>query len=314
MLPIHLIPQQPNINFLRYKWIAVGLTLFLTLASIFVVSTKGLSYGIDFSGGIMMEVAATDGSKVDLAGMREHLNSLSLGEVALQEFGKENHVLIRVQQQKGGQAEQMAAVQKVRESLGAKYDFRRVEFVGPKVGDELVRDSTIAVLLSMAGIMLYIWFRFEWQYGVNALIAAIYDVVTTLGIYSLFNIEFNLTSIAALLTLAGYSINDKVVVYDRIRENLRKYKKMPMEELLNLSVNQTLARSVMTSVTVFLAVLALLFFGGEVIRGFNIAMTWGVLVAMFSSVYVAAPLILWMMPERKETDPETNGDRYQNAA
>ncbi len=314
MLPIHLIPQQPNIDFLRYKWIAVGFTVFLTIASIFIVATRGLNYGIDFAGGIMMEVSATDGSKVELGSMREHLNGIGLGEVALQEFGTENHILIRVQQQKGGQAEQMAAVQKVRESLGAKYDFRRVEFVGPKVGSELVRDSTIAVLLSMAGIMLYIWFRFEWQYGVNALIAAIYDVVTTLGLYSFFNIEFNLTSIAALLTLAGYSINDKVVVYDRIRENLRKYKKMPMEELLNLSVNQTLARSVMTSVTVFLAVLALLFFGGDVIRGFNIAMTWGVLVAMFSSVYVAAPLILWMMPERKADNPDENGHQFSSAA
>lgn len=312
MLPIHLIPQQPNIDYLKYKWIAVGITLFLTLASIFVVGTKGLNYGIDFKGGIMMEVSSN--TATDLATMRGQLGGLGLGEVALQEFGLEKHILIRVQQQKGGQAEQMAAVEKVRTELGSEYTFRRVEFVGPKVGEELVRDSTIAVLLSMAGIMMYIWFRFEWQYGVNALIAAVYDVVTTLGLYSLFDIEFNLTSIAALLTLAGYSINDKVVVYDRIRENLRKYKKMPMAELLNLSVNQTLARSVMTSVTVFLAVLALLVFGGDVIRGFNIAMTWGVLVAMFSSVYVAAPLILWMMPERKNPDSEDEGNNGFSAA
>lgn len=311
MLPIHLVPQQPNIRFLRYKWIAVGITVFLILASLVIVNTRGLNYGIDFQGGILIEVAAKD--KVDLGVMRSELGGLGLGEVALQEFGQDNHILIRVQQQEGGQAEQMAAVQKVREKLGAEYDYRRVEFVGPKVGQELVRDSAIAVLLSMIGIMIYIWFRFEWQYGVNALIAAVFDVVTTLGLYSLLDLEFNLTSIAALMTLAGYSINDKIVVYDRIRENLRKYKTMPMEDLLNLSVNQTLARSVMTSVTVLLAVLALLFFGGDVIRGFNIAMTWGILVAMFSSVYVAAPLIMWMMPDRTAKDG-ANGHPFENAA
>ncbi len=296
IFPLRLISEQPNINFLKYKWWAVGLTVFLILASLVIVNVRGLNYGIDFKGGIMMEVSAEQ--KPDIAAMREKLGDLGLGEIALQEFGQENHILIRVQQQDGGEAAQQAAVNAVKQSLGAEYEYRRVEFVGPKVGQELVRNSTIAVLLSMAGIMVYIWFRFEWQYGVNALIAAIFDVVTTLGLYSLLDLEFNLTSIAALLTLAGYSINDKVVVYDRIRENLRKYKKMGLEELMNLSVNQTLARSVMTTVTVFLAVIALLFFGGEVIRGFNIAMTWGILIAMFSSVYVAAPLILWMMPER----------------
>ncbi len=296
IFPLRLISEQPNINFLKYKWWAVGLTVFLMLASILIVNMRGLNYGIDFKGGIMMEVSAQQ--KPDIAAMREKLGGLGLGEIALQEFGQENHILIRVQQQEGGEQAQQAAVNAVKQSLGTDYEYRRVEFVGPKVGQELVRNSTIAVLLSMAGIMVYIWFRFEWQYGVNALIAAIFDVVTTLGLYALLDLEFNLTSIAALLTLAGYSINDKVVVYDRIRENLRKYKKMPLEELMNLSVNQTLARSVMTTVTVFLAVIALLFFGGEVIRGFNIAMTWGILVAMFSSVYVAAPLILWMMPER----------------
>ncbi len=296
IFPLRLISEQPNINFLKYKWWAVGLTVFLMLASILIVNMRGLNYGIDFKGGIMMEVSAQQ--KPDIAAMREKLGGLGLGEIALQEFGQENHILIRVQQQEGGEQAQQAAVNAVKQSLGTDYEYRRVEFVGPKVGQELVRNSTIAVLLSMAGIMVYIWFRFEWQYGVNALIAAIFDVVTTLGLYALLDLEFNLTSIAALLTLAGYSINDKVVVYDRIRENLRKYKKMTLEELMNLSVNQTLARSVMTTVTVFLAVIALLFFGGEVIRGFNIAMTWGILVAMFSSVYVAAPLILWMMPER----------------
>lgn len=312
MLPIHLIPQQPNIDFLKYKWIAVGFTVFLIVASLLVVNTKGLNYGIDFKGGIMMEVAAKE--TPDLGTMRSELNELGLGEVALQEFGKDNHVMIRIQQQEGGEAGQQAAVNKIKETLGQNYEYRRVEFVGPKVGNELIKNSAIAILLSTIGIMVYIWFRFEWQYGVNALIAAVFDVVTTLGLYSLLDIEFNLTSIAALMTLAGYSINDKVVVYDRIRENLRKYKTMPMEQLLNLSVNQTLARSVMTSVTVFLAVLALLFFGGEVIRGFNIAMTWGVLCAMFSSVYVAAPLIMWMMPERTAKDDDNGQSGYRTAA
>jgi preprotein translocase subunit SecF len=228
--------------------------------------------------------------------MRATLGGLALGEVALQTFGAPNDVLIRVQRQEGGEEAQQAAISAVRSALderfGEEISYRRVEFVGPKVSSELLWAGTQAVLYSIIAILAYVWFRFEWQYAIGAIIALVHDTLTTIGMFALLGLEFNLASVAALLTIVGYSLNDTVVIYDRVRENLRKYKAMPMTELLDRSINDTLARTVMTSGTTLVALLALAIFGGPVIRGFVIAMIWGVLIGTFSTVYVATPILV----------------------
>jgi preprotein translocase SecF subunit len=230
--------------------------------------------------------------------MRGALSGLGLGEVALQEFGDPRDVLIRVERQAGDATAQQRAVDEVKKALnreiGTGISYRRVEFVGPKVSDELKEAGTIAVLLAVFCMLVYIWFRFEWQFSVGAVIALVHDVVLTIGVFSLTRLEFNLSIIAALLTIVGYSINDTVVVYDRVRENMRKYKKLPLPALLNQSVNETLSRTVMTSVTTLLALIALYIFGGQVIRDFSFAMIWGVLVGTYSSIFVAAPTLLYL--------------------
>jgi preprotein translocase subunit SecF len=230
--------------------------------------------------------------------MRSALSGLNLGEVALQEFGRNTEVLIRVERQPGDSAAQQLAVAAVKEALAkeitGEISYRRVEFVGPKVSAELVRAGTLASVLAVVAMLVYIWFRFEWQFGVGAVIAILHDVLLTIGIFSLLGLEFNLSTVAAILTIAGYSINDTVVVYDRVRENLRKFKQMPLTELLNLSINATLSRTLLTSVTTLIALLTLYLFGGEVLRGFSFAMIWGVLVGTYSSIFIAVPLLVYM--------------------
>ena len=239
------------------------------------------------------------------------MGGLGLGEIKLQEFGAPDDILIRIQKQEGDEKAQQVAIDKVRESLGSRViEYRRTEFVGPTVGAELREAAAWAVLSAIAAMLLYIWFRFEWQFGLGAVIALLHDVVTTIGLFALFKLEFNLATVAAILTIAGYSINDTVVVYDRVRENMRRYKKMPYEELFNVSINQTLSRTVVTSVTTLLALFALYLFGGEVIRGFSIALIWGVLVGTYSSISLAVPILLYIRPERgggEETDGVTDG-------
>ena len=242
----------------------------LVAASVFMFLSKGLNYGIDFKGGIMLEVRTEKAANI--AGMRTTLGDLGLGEVSLQEFGQPTDVLIRIQRQDGGEKAQQEAVNTIKAALGSSVEYRRTEFVGPKVSDELFWDGLTAVGLAVLAILMYIWFRFEWQFGLGAVVALSHDVITTIGIFALMGFEFNLSTVAAVLTIAGYSINDTVVVFDRVRENLRKYKKMPFPELLNNSINQTLSRTVITSVTTMLALLALYFLGGEVIRDFSFAM------------------------------------------
>jgi len=217
---------------------------------------------------------------------------LGLGEVSLQEFGQPTDVLIRIQRQDGGEKAQQEAVNTIKAALGSSVEYRRTEFVGPKVSDELFWDGLTAVGLAILAILIYIWFRFEWQFGLGAVVALSHDVITTIGIFALMGFEFNLSTVAAVLTIAGYSINDTVVVFDRVRENLRKYKKMPFPELLNNSINQTLSRTVITSVTTMLALLALYLLGGEVIRDFSFAMIWGVLIGTYSSICLAVPILL----------------------
>ena len=291
--PLRLVPPDTKIDFIGKRPFAFAFSLVLVALSVGFYFVKGLNYGIDFRGGILMEVRTP--GPADLQQMRVDLSGLGLGEVALQEFGAPTDVLIRVERQPGGEKAQMRAVEVVKEALGATVSsYRRVEFVGPKVGGELIRAGTIAVVLSILAIMIYVWFRFEWQFSIGAVVALIHDVITTIGIFSFLGLEFNLATVAAILTIAGYSINDTVVVFDRIRENLRKYKTMEVEQLLNLSVNNTLSRTVLTSVTTLLALVAIYYFGGAVISDFSFALIWGVLIGTYSSIWIASPVLLFL--------------------
>jgi preprotein translocase SecF subunit len=302
MRSFRLIPDDTRIPFVRYRYWAYAFSSALVLLTLVLLPTKGLNFGIDFQGGILIEVGMP-GPAADLAAMRSTLQDLGLGEIALQEFGGPANVLIRVERQAGGEQGQLAAVTKVKtafaERFGQDVSYRRVEFVGPKVSQDLLWAGTQATVYALIAILVYVWFRFEWQFAVGAVVALIHDAVTTLGLFSLFGLEFNLTTIAAILTIVGYSINDTVVIYDRVRENLRRYKAMSLPELIDRSVNDTLARTVMTSLTTLLALVALVVAGGPVIRGFTIAMIWGVLIGTYSTIYVASPIILHLRLPRE---------------
>ena len=284
-------------SFLPFRKLFFIFSAALILVSVGLYLTKGLNYGIDFKGGILIEVR-TAGEKADIAGMRAQFKNSGLGEVALQEFGQPTDVLIRVQRQDGGEKAQQEAVKIVKKLLGDKVSYRRTETVGPKVSAELFLDGIYAVLAAIFAILLYIWFRFEWQFGLGAVIALLHDVLSTIGLFALLQLEFNLSTVAAVLTIAGYSINDTVVVFDRVRENLRKYKKLPLDELFNNSINETLSRTVMTSVTTLLALLALYILGGEIIKDFSLAMIWGVIIGTYSSICLAVPLLLYLKIDR----------------
>lgn len=273
------------------RWLAFVLSGAAIIATFFLLFTHGLNMGIDFTGGIVMEVRMPKAT--ELHDIRKELSTLNLGDVTLQNFGTERDILIRLPQQHGGSDAQNAAIAKIKTALGAGVEYRKIEQVGPQVGDELAAGATWAMLLSFAAIMVYIWVRFEWQFGVGGLLALIHDAIITIGFYAFTQIEFNLTSVAAVLTIIGYSINDSVVIYDRIRENLRKYKKMPISELLDLSINETLSRTIMTVMTTLLALLALILVGGEVIRGFSMAMFFGIVVGTYSSIYISAPVLIY---------------------
>jgi preprotein translocase SecF subunit len=295
-MQFRLVPDKTNIRFIRWRIPAMVFSAVLMVASIVGVFYPGLNFGIDFKGGILMEVRTP--GPADLASMRSNLNQLGLGEVALQEFGADTDVLIRIARQEGDEAAQQAAVAIVQaaldEQIGEGISYRRTEFVGPKVSEELLQAGVMATVLAMLAVLVYIWFRFEWQYGVGAIVALVHDVVLTIGLFALLGLEVNLTTVAAVLTIVGYSLNDTVVIFDRVRENLRRYRSMPIAELLDVSMNETLARTLMTSLTTLLALLSLYFFGGEVIRGFTLAMIWGVLVGTYSTIYVSTPTLLYL--------------------
>ena len=298
-------PHNLRLPFMRYKGICLVLSLIFMAASLGLYFTRGLNYGVDFVGGSLVEVQHKNGP-ADLSAMREKLNALGIGSVQIQSFGADTDVLIRVEQQKGGEVEQQAAMKKVVDALGPEYTQRRIEVVGPAVSSELRRTGLIAVLASLVAISIYVWFRFEWQFGVGALIALLHDVLCTVGLFVLLRLDFSLTALAALLTIAGYSINDTVVIFDRVRENMRRYKKMGLIELLNFSINETLARTLMTSGTVFVAVLALVLFGGPVLYSFSVAMLWGVIVGTYSSIWVACAGLVYLnlRPDQLRLDEE----------
>src|ERR1700744_845989 len=279
---------------MRFRRISFPISAMLSIAAIFLYFFHGLNFGIDFVGGTLIEVQ-TKAGPADLAKMRTTIGALKLGDFQLQQFGAPNDVLIRIPQQPGGDEAQQAAVQKVRDALGSEVDYRRVEVVGPSVSTELLAYGTIGLVLAICAILIYLWFRFEWQFALGAMIANVHDLVLSVGFMSLTHVDFDLTSIAALLTILGYSLNDTVVIYDRIREMLRRYKKMPMPELLNTSINSTLSRSVITHVTVAMSLLALLLFGGQAIHSFTATMMFGVvLVGTYTSVFIASPILIYL--------------------
>lgn len=280
-----------NLQFMSIRRYVFAIALIGAVASLGGFATWGLNLGIDFKGGSIIEVKAREGV-ADLADIRTRLSDLNLGEIQAQGFGSDQDVLIRVPAQEGGENAEQSAITLVRGELEDKYEFRRVEVVGPAVSGELTTTSTIGVGIALLAIMVYIWVRFEWQFAIGAIIATIHDVILTVALFVFTGIEFNLTSIAAVLTILGYSLNDTVVIYDRVRENLRRYKKMPLPVLIDLSLNQTLSRSILTGVTVMLALLSLYIFGGEVIRSFTFAMLFGVAIGVFSSVYIAGPVLI----------------------
>ncbi len=298
-MKLRLVPAKTSIPFIQQHILAFVVSSLLAVGSLVMFAGPGLNLGIDFEGGILIEVGTEQ--PANLGDMRNALSGAGLGEVALQEFGSPTEVLIRIERQQGGEKAQQEAVEVVKARLGqeiGQVSYRRVETVGPKVSAELGLAALQAVGIAVIAMLVYIWFRFEWQFSVGAVLALVHDVVLTIGMFAVTRIEFNLASVAAILTIVGYSINDTVVVYDRIRENLRKYKQKPIPDLLNLSINETLSRTVMTSVTTLLALFALFFFGGEVIRGFSFAMIWGVLIGTYSSIFVAAPLLLHLKLQR----------------
>jgi preprotein translocase subunit SecF len=299
-------PHNLRLPFMRYKDIAIGLSVIAMLASLALYFTRGLNYGVDFKGGSMIELQATSG-QADVAALRDKLGSLGLGGVQIQGFGGPSDVLIRIEEQPGGDAAQQVALKKVIDAVGSGYTQRRVEVVGPAVSSELRTTGMIAVLCGILAIVAYVWFRFEWQFAAGAVVALTHDVLVTVGIFSLFQFEFDLSTVAALLTILGYSVNDTVVVSDRIRENLRKFKKMDLNELLNLSINETLSRTILTGCTAIAALLALYIFGGQVIRNFNFTMLIGVIVGTYSSIFIAAPLLGYLGVKRDWSDQAAKG-------
>lgn len=316
---LRLAPEKTNINFFRYAPITFGGSFVAMALSIILVAVMGLNYGIDFRGGTTIRTEST--SALDVGIYRAALEPLALGDVTISEvfdpaFGPDQHVaMIRIQAQDAAEAMPPETVQRILTALQAvdpAITFQQIESVGPKVSGELVWTATLAVLAASLGIGTYIWFRFEWQYGVGAVVALAHDVIVTVGVFALFQLKFDLTIVAALLTILGYSVNDTVVVFDRLRENLIKYKVMPLRDVMNLSVNETLSRTLMTASTVLISLIALLIFGGDVIRGFIFAITFGVLIGTYSSIYVAKNVVLMIGLDRSDKPKGGASGQYAN--
>ena len=311
---LRLIPDNTSIPFMAARRATIPVALGLVVASILGWLVLGFNFGIDFTGGLLIEVHQKSGA-ADLGQLRSDLAGLKLGDSQVQGIGTGADVLIRLGEQPGGEAAQQAAVVKVKEKLGAAFDFRRVEVVGPAVSKDLQFHAVIAVVVSLLLILGYLWFRFEWQFAVGAVMTTIHDVLLTLGFMAFFRISFDLPILAAILTIVGYSLNDTVVIYDRIREMMRKYKKMPLTELIDRSINETLSRTVVTAITVFIASMALLVFGGEALRGFSFILVIGVVIGTYSSIVVSAPLLIFLnlRPGSDETGDKVRGGKPAKA-
>lgn len=284
------VTKDTTIDFMKARKLTYALSALMVILSIACIAIKGFNYGIDFSGGILMELKASQA--IDVEKVRKELNTVDLEDINIQTIGETgDEIMIRAQAKDMNEKEQMAAVNEIKKVLGSEYEYRRVELVGPQVGGELKKDGVIASLIAILAITAYIWFRFEWQFAIGAMVGLLHDIITTLGLLSLLNFDFSLTTVAAILTLAGYSVNDTVVTYDRIRENLRKYKKMPQYELLNKSINDIFSRTILTGLTTLLAASALLIWGGDTLRSFSFTIAWGVVVGTYSSIYVSAVML-----------------------
>lgn len=305
------VTKDTNINFLKprkYTWV---LSLLLFAFACWSIAFKGFNYGIDFSGGILIEVKSDH--QIDPEAMRAQLSALKLDEITLQTIGDSgDELMLRVQGGNEDEDAQRKMIAQIRQTLGEGYEYRRIESVGPQVGDELKQKGILASLIAVLAISAYIWFRFEWQFALGALAGLFYDLLVTAGMLSFFNFDFSLTTVAALLTVAGYSVNDKVVSYDRIRENLRKYKKMPQYDLLNKSINDIFSRTILTGLTTIFASFALLVFGGDTLRSFSFAITFGVVLGTYSSIYVSAAL-LNMFDLRVTQETQKNINPFGNA-
>ncbi|MFN3401242.1 MAG: protein translocase subunit SecF, partial [Ferrovibrio sp.] len=291
MYKLRLIPDNTNYPFMKGRVIGLAVSAFLSVISVVLFFYPGLNYGIDFKGGIVIEARMQQ--PADFPALRNLIGNLDLGHSALQQFGSPNDVLIRLERQGNEDAAAQRAADKVRATLQQSYpgtEIRRVEAVGASVSEGLFRDGMLAMGLAMVAMLIYIWFRFEWQFGVGAIATLVLDVTKTIGFYVVTDIQFNLVAIAAVLTIMGFSVNDKVVVYDRVRENLRKYKTLPLRELIDKSINETLNRTVNTSITVFLSTLPLALFGGEAVSEFAIVLLFGIVLATSSSIFIAAPI------------------------
>ena len=290
MKGIRLVPDDTKIPFMRFSRYGYLLSGILCAASLLLFYFNGLNMGVDFKGGTVITIRTEQPANLDQ--LRSTINGLGLGSGELQEFGSPNDVLIRIGTQEGGEEAQQVAVNKIKEALGPGIDYRSVDVVGPKVSGELTQQGILAVVVALFLVLVYVWFRFEWQFALGAIASLMHDVILTIGLFSLLGLEFNLSIIAAILTIIGYSLNDTVVIYDRVREFLRKYKSMPFVDLMDFSINSVLPRTLMTSVSVLLALFALYIWGGEVISGFTFTMIWGVVVGTYSSFFIATPILL----------------------
>jgi preprotein translocase subunit SecF len=290
---LRLAPENTKISFMRFRRVSYPISAVLSIIAVTLFFAVGMNYGIDFAGGTQVELRALSG-KADLATLRAKANSLGLGPVEAQRIGAESDVTLRVQVQPGGEAAQVSAVKTLHDAFDKDYQFRSVAEVGPRVSGELVQSGTLGVVVAILAVLTYLWFRFEWQFAVGAIIGTMHDLLLTVGFFSFTQLEFNQTSIAAILTIVGYSLNETVVVLDRIREVMRKYKKLPTADIIDMSVNAVLPRTIMTATTVFLALLALFFLGGDVIRSFSAAMIWGICVATYSSIFICSPMLIYM--------------------
>jgi len=290
---LRLAPENTKFPFMRFRRVSYPLSATLSIIAVLLFVFVHMNFGIDFAGGTVIELRAKGGS-AEVGTLRTLAEKLNLGEIEVQAFGNKSDATMRFGLQPGGDVAQQAAVERVRAAVENDYELRRVEVVGPRVSNELVQSGTLGVVLSIIAVLGYLWFRFEWQFAVSAVIATMHDLLLTVGFFALTQLEFNTTSIAAILTIVGYSLNETVVVLDRIREMMRKYKKMSTAHIIDMSINAVLPRTIMTATTVFLALLSLAIFGGQVIRSFSLAMIWGIVVATYSSVFICSPMLIYL--------------------
>jgi preprotein translocase subunit SecF len=298
---LRLAPENTKFPFMRFRRVSYPFSAVLSLIAVALFIFKGMNFGIDFAGGTVIELRAKSGA-AEVGTLRTLGEGLQLGEIEVQAFGNPADATLRFGLQPGGDVAQQAAVERVRGAVGGYYDLRRVEVVGPRVSNELVQSGTLGVVLSIIAVLTYLWFRFEWQFAIGAVIATMHDLLLTVGFFSITQLEFNTTSIAAILTIVGYSLNETVVVLDRIRENMRKYKKLPTAQMVDMSINAVLPRTIMTATTVMLALFALVAFGGQVIRSFSVAMIWGIFVATYSSIFICSPMLIYLGLRNEDAD------------